>query len=78
MSRSSRREEREPTVGPDGATPVGPMTLTGVVKTSKGFAVATAVFDGDSVKVTLAGSQAFRQFVDAQHKRAVVAQALKA
>ena len=79
MSRSSRREDREVVAGPDGATPVGPMTTSGVVKTTKGYAVATVTVDEDgSLSVKLARSQAFKQYIAAEHKRQAVAEALRA
>lgn len=82
MSRTSRREESkpEPLVGPDGGTPTAPMVLSGVVKTSRGYAVALATLraDGTVERVELKGSQAFKQYVAAQHKNIVLAEALKA
>lgn len=66
-------------VGPDGATLVGDGTLTGVVKTSKGYALMTAEVAPDgSVVLTVSGSQAFKQFVVTQQKRAAFAGAMKA
>ena len=67
-------------VGPDGASPTAPLSLTGVVKTSRGFAVARATFapDGSLIGVELQRSQAFKQYVAAEHKRLVVSEALKA
>lgn len=66
-------------VSPDGATPVGDMTLSGVVKTSKGYAVATATIAPDgSATVRLSHSQSSKEFVAAQQKRTAQVLAVKA
>lgn len=56
--------------GPDGAKPTRPMTLTGVVRTSKGFAVAQAsiALDG-TLTVKLGYSQSEKQFVAHEHAK---------
>lgn len=65
--------------GPDGAEPTKAMVLTGVVKTSKGYAVATAVVDREGVaKLSLGTSQAYKEFVAREHKRLALAATLKA
>lgn len=58
----------------DEATVVRPMTLTGVVRTSKGLAVATVVLDveGNPTSVKVGRSQSVehgRPFVAREHKR---------
>lgn len=64
----------------DGAELAAPMVLTGVVKTTKGYAVAIAKFhaDGrlDSLKLQL--SQAFKEHVAREHKKVLVVEALRA
>jgi len=76
----SRPKNAPPLVGPDGATAAAPLVLSGVVKTSKGYAVARATLkpDGTVEAVSLMPSQAFKQYVAAQHKRIVLAEALGA
>lgn len=63
---------------PDGATVTGDMTLTGIVRTTKGFALAIATITAEGVKVELGGSQAFKEHIAILSKRASLAQALKA
>lgn len=56
--------------GLDGAKPTRPMTLTGVVRTSKGFAVAVATFGLDgTLVVKLGNSQSEKQFVAHEHAK---------
>lgn len=79
MSRPKNQAPASVPTGVDGATLVGGGTLTGVVKTTRGYALATATVmpDGTTV-VTLGNSQAFKQFVVEQQKRAGLAGAMKA
>lgn len=60
---------------PDAAKPVGAMTLVGVVKTTKGYAVATVKLDeeGAVTSVTLGGSQFYKEHVAREQKGAMVA-----
>lgn len=55
----------------DNATPKGPMTLTGIVRTTRGYAVAIATLDaeGNVQTVKLGHSQTERQFVAQEHAR---------
>jgi hypothetical protein len=62
----------------DGATPVGPMVLTGVVRTTKGYAVARAVVKDGAAVVTLGHSQTHKEFVAMEHKKVLIAATLKA
>jgi hypothetical protein len=63
----------------DGAEPAGTMVLTGVVRTTKGYAVARAVIARDgNVTVTLGHSQTHKEFVAIEHKRSLTAATLKA
>lgn len=83
MSRSERREAARPAppTGPDGAIPVALMTLSGVVKTSRGFAVCRAVLrpDGTVERIELLGpSQARKEFIAGQHIKVAQLEALKA
>ena len=59
-----------PGESPDDATPVGSMTLSGLVRTTKGFAVAVATFKADGgLTVRLGPSQTDRPSVAREHKR---------
>ncbi len=81
MSKASVRRavETVPIEGPDGATPMTQMTLTGVVRTSKGFAVAVATITRDgAVTLKLRSSQSMREFVALEHKRLAHAATLRA
>lgn len=62
------------TVSPDGATVVKEMILTGLVKTTKGYAVATVVLrpTGEVVSCALGHSQAYKEFVALEHSRLVL------
>ena len=67
---------------PDGATLVSAMTLTGIVKTSKGVAVLTAQLgpDGAVKSLKLGNSQDARfgkPFVAEEHKRMLASLAVK-
>lgn len=85
MSRSARRLELQdetapaPT-GPDGAKPTATMVLTGLVRTSHGYAVAIEEIgaDGQRLSLRLGRSQAIKNFVAQEHKRVLVAAAQKA
>ena len=56
-------------VGPDGAEPTKPMTLTGVVRTTKGYAVAIATRDdAGNVSVKLGRSQSEKVYVALEHR----------
>lgn len=69
MSKPANQPPRK-TVGPDGATLTGPVTLTGVVRTSKGYAVARAVVSPDgTAAITLGVSQVYREHVAHEHSR---------
>lgn len=71
MSKPTARPR--PPTAIDGGTPIGPMTLSGVVKTTRGYAVATATFDADgNATVKLGNSQAYPEHVAAEHKRILV------
>jgi hypothetical protein len=65
--------------GPDGAVPSGPLTLTGVVKTTKGYAVALVELSpsGAVLSATLRGSQTFPEHVAREHQRIAVNETLK-
>lgn len=77
MSKPHRASK--PIVGPEGATPLGQMILSGVVKTNRGYAVATAVVSPNGeITITLGNSQAFPEHVAVEHKRIAVNAALKA
>ncbi len=80
MSKGIRKTlESPPLEGPDGATPAAQMTLTGVVKTSKGYAVAVATIAKDgTVALKLRSSQSMREFVALEHKRLAHAATLRA
>lgn len=57
-------------LGPDGARPTKVMTLTGVVRTSRGFAVAYASIELDgTLTVRLGYSQSEKQFVAHEHAK---------
>ena len=74
----SKPRNSPPPASPDGATPIGAMALSGVVKTSKGFAVATATIAADgSLSWRLGVSQRFKEFIVKEHYRAQSAQAMK-
>jgi hypothetical protein len=64
----------------DSATPTAPMCLSGIVRTSGGFAVARVVLrpDGTVESFDLGPSQAQREYVAMLHKRLVVRDALNA
>jgi hypothetical protein len=64
----------------DGATPTAPMRLSGLVRTSRGFAVARVVLrpDGTVESLELGPSQSQREYVAMQHKRLVVRDAINA
>jgi hypothetical protein len=66
--------------GRDGAIPVASMVLSGIVRTSKGFAVCLARLraDGTVENVELGRSQVFKEHVAAEHKPLVVQAAQKA
>lgn len=65
----SRPKSQPVTAGPDGATPTGAMTLSGVVKTTKGHAVATVTIAPDgSHAVKLGVSHAFKEFAAREHR----------
>ncbi len=76
------RERRHLTsvASPDGATLKGNATVTGLVKTSRGYATAIVELapDGTTVAVRLGLSQAEKRFVAIEHKREVVKAALRA
>lgn len=81
MSAAARaaRAKATPATGPDGGTPTGDMELSGVVRTSRGYAVAQALVKADgSVTVTLGPSQAYPEHVAHEHKRVAVNAALRA
>ncbi len=64
---------------PDGAAPHGEMTLTGVVRTTKGYAVAVGhVLKDGTVTITLGTSQSHKEFVALEHKRIALRETLKA
>lgn len=76
---SRPRNEPIRLVGEDGGALVGNATLTGVVKTTKGYAVATVYVSADGgIKAVLGKSQAFKEFVAQEQKRAAAAGASKA
>lgn len=77
MSRP-RSEPIEKPTGPEGATLARDATLTGVVRTSKGFAVVRLVLTpGGAVKSCRVGrSQAQIDFIAAEHKNMLVMDAL--
>lgn len=54
---------------PDGVNVVRPMTLSGIVRTTRGFAVATVELaaDGSVLSVKLGNSQSEKQFVAGEH-----------
>ena len=66
--------------GPDGATPLRPMVLTGIVRTGKGYALATAVLtaDGRVASVSLGHSQSQKEYIAIEHKRALTVASSKA
>jgi hypothetical protein len=67
----ARQKLAGPPAGPDGATPVRAYTLAGVVRTTKGYALATCVVGLDgSMSVSLGGSQVFPEHVVTEHARA--------
>lgn len=80
MSRPKNKAPTEPPVGPDDAFPVKSMALSGVVRTSKGYAVAVVTLspDGEVLSLTLGRSQVGKQYVAAEHKNVMVAEALRA
>lgn len=59
--------------------PLGDMVLSGIVKTSRGYAVATAVISdaGELLSWKLGNSQAYKQFVAVEHKAIVAARGQK-
>lgn len=61
MSNPPPRKHIQRPRGADDATPVGSMTLSGVIRTTKGYALATAVFspDGSLTSLALGISQAY-------------------
>ena len=65
---------------PDGAELKGNATVTGLVKTTKGFATAIVELspDGAVVSVRLLLSQSEKRFVAMEHKREVVKAAMRA
>ena len=65
---------------PDGAELKGNATVTGLVKTTKGFATAIVELtpDGSAVSVKLLLSQTEKRFVAIEHKREVMRAALRA
>lgn len=77
---SRPRKEAAALVGPDGASPSGPIEISGITKTSLGYAVVRAVLkpDGSVESVSMTASQAFKEHVASQHKRIALAEALKA
>lgn len=66
--------------GPDGATPSSTMDVSGVVKTTKGYAVCSVKMaaDGSVLSVSLSDSQAYKQHVAMIAKRVQLDAALKA
>lgn len=56
--------------GPDEAYPVGNFELTGVIKTSRGFAVATITLsrEGRVVEMKLGRSQTYKEFIALEHR----------
>lgn len=68
-------------MGPDGATltKTGGV-VTGLVRTSKGYAVATIELDGEgrTTSVRLGHSQTQKEFAAREHLRVVTREALKA
>lgn len=59
--------------------PIGDMVLSGLVRTSKGYAVATAVISdaGELLSWKLGNSQAYKQFVAIEHKAIVASRGQK-
>ena len=81
MSNDKRKQlERATLKGPDGATPSASMELSGVVRTTKGYAMCNVKLaaDGSVLAVSLSDSQAFKQHVATLAKRAQLEAALKA
>lgn len=71
MSRPRNEPPLTAPSGPEGATLTKDATVTGVVRTSKGFAVARVVIspNGAVKSVRLGLSQAERRFVAMEHAR---------
>ncbi len=63
----------------DDAKPAAPMVLTGLVKTSKGYAVAVATFeaDGSLQSLEVGPSQANKVYVAMKHQRMLAPMAVK-
>ena len=75
----SRPPSRPKLVGPDGASPVGAMTLTGLVRTSRGYAVASLVVEPDGTQAfRLGNSQVYPEHIAAEHKKMLVKASLAA
>lgn len=72
------RKESRPAKGPDLAVPVAKMFLSGIVKTSKGYAVATAAINSDGTvdSIALGRSQLDIRFVAKEHQRGLYMAAL--
>lgn len=79
MSAPSRKQVK-PVTGVDGATAKGAMTVTGVIRTTKGFAVAEVVLSptGDVLTIHVGVSQTERHFIALEHKRVAVAATVRA
>ena len=71
MSRPRNQPPPATIQSPDNAAVTKPMVLTGLVRTSRGFAVATATLEPDGTvrSVRLGHSQAFKTFVAMEHQR---------
>jgi hypothetical protein len=63
----------------DGASPERSMVLAGIVRTSKGFAVAVAELaaDGTTTSLRIGRSQTIREFVALEHKKMLAPMAMK-
>lgn len=82
MSKNDQKPTRAKTTGPDGAFTVGPFTLAGMVRTTRGYAVAISTFaaDGSLISTTLGNSQVApygKPFIAAEHVRLATALAAK-
>lgn len=78
MSRERRHLPSQRVEAVDDATLKGNATLTGLVRTSRGYATAVAVFapDGSVVSLKLGLSQAHKPFAAIEHKKAVIKAAM--
>jgi hypothetical protein len=79
VSRERKHLERSPLVTADSATLKGNAVLTGVVRTTKGYAVARVELgpDGSLIQAWLGPSQANKVFVAQEHHRMLAPLAVK-